>query len=367
MCCATRPLQRALLLFLCGSCFLDTAWPLLGKGEGLLIGVKQRRVLFYRIDAVKSKYVCQGERLRLRCGENYILRIYGAKYGRLEPGSSICPHPNITNLNCQAPNVLLKMTVKCSNRHRCTVRADHTVFGDPCPGTFKYLDVIYECKNFNVTTGSNISSISIPTITSTTRSWRRRLTTWTTEQTKSPPKAPESKASGRPDRPRDTLVVFLSGVAGATVFLLLFLLASRVCKRQRRKRKFSLEKKKREEQDEGNKIKSVTIEIQGSDDETKEINVNPGDIIIIDHNDVNRPGSEDLGYLSEIVRFYNSQNIGSDDQISIRKQFSTCDSPSVISTEASESRDSKYGSVGTKQCTCRHDSLLRPSSPLSII
>lgn len=169
------------------------------------------------------------------------------------------------------------------------------------------------------------------------------------------------------DRPRDTLVVFLSGVAGATVFLLLFLLASRVCKRQRRKRKFSLEKKKREEQDEGNKIKSVTIEIQGSDDETKEINVNPGDIIIIDHNDVNRPGSEDLGYLSEIVRFYNSQNIGSDDQISIRKQFSTCDSPSVISTEASESRDSKYGSVGTKQCTCRHDSLLRPSSPLSII
>lgn len=167
------------------------------------------------------------------------------------------------------------------------------------------------------------------------------------------------------DRPRDTLVVFLSGVAGATVFLLLFLLAVHLCKKKLRERKFAMVKK--EDDDEGNKIKSVTIELQGSDDETKEINVNPGDIIIIDHNDVDRAGSEDLGYLSEIVRFYNSQNIGSDDQISIRKQFSTCDSPSVISTEASESRDSKYDSVGMKQCTCQHGSLLRPSSPLGII
>lgn len=171
------------------------------------------------------------------------------------------------------------------------------------------------------------------------------------------------------DNPRDTLVVFLSGVAGATVLLLLFLLAIHLCKKQRKKKKFSMQNKKRDrdEEDEGNKIKSVTIELQGSDDETKEINVNPGDIIIIDHNDDDRPGSEDLGYLSEIVRFYNSQNIGSDDQISIRKQFSICDSPSVISTEASESRDSKNDSVGMKQCTCQHGSLLRPSSPLGII
>jgi len=169
------------------------------------------------------------------------------------------------------------------------------------------------------------------------------------------------------ESPRHTLVVFLSGVAGATVFLLLFLLGFRLCKKQRKKKKFSMKNKKRDEEDEGNKIKSVTIELQGSDDETKEINVNPGDIIIIDHNDVDRAGSEDLGYLSEIVRFYNSQNIGSDDQISIRKQFSICDSPSVISTEASESRDSKHDSVGMKQCSCQHGSLLRPSSPLGVI
>ena len=97
---------------------------------------------------MKSKYVCQGQRLRLRCEGDYIIRILGAKYGRLEPGSSICPHENITDMDCRAPDVLLKMTVRCGNKHKCTVKADHTMFGDPCPGTFKYLDVIYRCSKF---------------------------------------------------------------------------------------------------------------------------------------------------------------------------------------------------------------------------
>lgn len=386
--------------------------------------------------AVKSRFACEGEKLRLRCESDYVLRVFNAKYGRLEPGSSICPHENITDLNCQAEGVLLKVMAMCTNRRRCIIKADSSFFRDPCPGTYKYLEVIYRCvpgdnwtptptskksktkPRFNRTTlvtmkspitkrpslksstdsttgkNSSINNISgtnqsstkrefLPTRKSTTLSF---LSTWTTKKKKSLPKAPDSKASGREgeegvifvllrsvyvtyrfisEQSRDTLVVFLSGVAGATVFLLLFLLAIHLCKKKLRKRKFSMVK--REDEDEVNKIKSVTIELQGNGDETKEINVNPGDIIIIDHNDDDRAGSEDLGYLSEIVRFYNSQNIGSDDQISIRKQFSACDSPSVISTEASESRDSKYGSVGMKHCTCQHESLLRPSSPLGII
>ena len=166
------------------------------------------------------------------------------------------------------------------------------------------------------------------------------------------------------DNPRDTLVVFLSVVAGGTIGLLSLLLTMYVAKSFRKKRKLAKERKKANQGKDGSKIKSVTIEIQGNDQEAKEISINPGDIIIIDHNDANQSGSEDLGYLSEIVRFYNSQNIGSDDQISIRKPLSSCDSPSVIST--TESRDSKYDSSGinVKQCTCQQGPLLRPSSPV---
>lgn len=169
------------------------------------------------------------------------------------------------------------------------------------------------------------------------------------------------------DSPRHTLVTFLSSVAGATGGLVVFLIIIHIFKQHRRKSKFTDKRRKSEQGDEGNKLKSVTIEIQGSDDETKEINVSPGDVIIIDNNDPNQSESEDLGYLSEIVRFYNSQNgIGSDDQISIRKQFSTCDTPSVIST--SESRDSKYDSSGTsnKRCTCQQGVFIPPSSPPAV-
>ena len=163
--------------------------------------------------------------------------------------------------------------------------------------------------------------------------------------------------------------MFLSVIAGGTFVLLALLLAIYIGKSLRKKRKLAMTKQKASEAEEGNKIKNVTIEIQGNDDETKEIDVNPGDIIIIDHNDANQSGSEDLGYLSEIVRFYNSQNIGSDDQLSIRKHhFSPCDSPSVTSTTES-STDSKYDSAGIriKQCTCQQGPLLRPSSPPAII
>ena len=98
---------------------------------------------------MKSKYVCQGEKLRLHCKRQFVISIYAANFGRLEPGSSICPHPNISALNCKAPQVLLKMTQRCANKQKCTVKADPSVFGDACPGTWKYLDVIYGCGKFS--------------------------------------------------------------------------------------------------------------------------------------------------------------------------------------------------------------------------
>ncbi|XP_068754840.1 uncharacterized protein [Montipora capricornis] len=351
-------------------------------------------------DAVKSKHACEGRRLRLECDGYSVIRIYKANYGRMEPGSSICPSENITTLSCRADKVLLKIATRCSNRPKCLVRANDATFGDPCPGTFKYLEVIYDCvprpnptfttellrttamttertstvtvdklaSTSKGTSGKSLTNKTSNLTASTTVTGARvlKVTTRRTEltSTETPPKAPQAKASGSGDSPRRTLVAFLSSVAGATVGLIFFLIVLHLCKKHRRKRKFVRKRKKSDQGDEGNKIKSVTIEIQGSDDETKEINVNPGDIIIIDNNDPNQSGSEDLGYLSEIVRFYNSQNgIGSDDQISIRKQFSTCDTPSVIST--SESRDSKYDSSGmsNKQCTCQQGALMLAASP----
>lgn len=99
-------------------------------------------------DAVKATYACEGKTMRLECDTYSVIQIYMAKYGRLEPGSSICPSVNIFTLTCRADRVLLKIATKCANRRICVIRANDATFGDPCPGTFKYLDVIYGCGEF---------------------------------------------------------------------------------------------------------------------------------------------------------------------------------------------------------------------------
>ena len=140
------------------------------------------------------------------------------------------------------------------------------------------------------------------------------------------------------EKPRYTIVIFLSAVAGITVLLLLVLTVVHIFKRQSEKRKFQVQMQEAEKDNPSPQPKTVTIEIQGSKEETREIHVSPGDIIIIDHNELNSAGSEDLGYLSEIVRYYNGHSTtASDDQSSFRKRSLTCGSPSVISTEMSES------------------------------
>lgn len=39
---------------------------------------------------------------------------------------------------------------RCSNRTQCAVVAGPDVFPDPCPGTYKYLEVQYECVPYSM-------------------------------------------------------------------------------------------------------------------------------------------------------------------------------------------------------------------------
>lgn len=39
---------------------------------------------------------------------------------------------------------------RCNNRTQCAVVAGPDVFPDPCPGTYKYLEVQYECVPYSM-------------------------------------------------------------------------------------------------------------------------------------------------------------------------------------------------------------------------
>jgi len=95
-----------------------------------------------------SYYVCEHKTLSLSCPEGTTIDILTANYGRTEKDK--CPSSLLKNLlastDCKADKSLEIVKTHCDGMGSCTVQAKNSLFGDPCSGTFKYLDVSYTCK-----------------------------------------------------------------------------------------------------------------------------------------------------------------------------------------------------------------------------
>ncbi|XP_033105774.1 uncharacterized protein LOC117108037 [Anneissia japonica] len=86
--------------------------------------------------------VCERDRMNLHCGHSNI-DIMESMYGRTDPDS--CPHRSIQTTECRADSSLSVVRESCQGEHSCTIRANNGVFGDPCRGTYKFLEVTYRC------------------------------------------------------------------------------------------------------------------------------------------------------------------------------------------------------------------------------
>nr|5H4S_A Chain A, L-rhamnose-binding lectin [Toxopneustes pileolus] len=87
---------------------------------------------------------CEGKSLDLECPEGYIISVNYANYGRNSPG--ICPHKSSNAPPCSASSSLRIINEHCDGRSSCSVHATNDVFGDPCRGVYKYLEVDYSCR-----------------------------------------------------------------------------------------------------------------------------------------------------------------------------------------------------------------------------
>ena len=92
--------------------------------------------------------------MELFCEDNKVINIVRANYGRIS--SSIC----VNNINghesgswstrCIQPTSLRTVSSVCGDeRSECSVSVDDGVFGDPCPHTPKYLELVYTCQHKN--------------------------------------------------------------------------------------------------------------------------------------------------------------------------------------------------------------------------
>lgn len=108
-----------------------------------------RLLVFFLLAVISSgsegyffRRVCEHQRMTINCGSKAI-NIQSATYGRTRRG--ICGFRNNRNTNCHAGTSMMLAKYECQGQSRCTLHAKNSAFGDPCRGTFKYLEVRYEC------------------------------------------------------------------------------------------------------------------------------------------------------------------------------------------------------------------------------
>ncbi|XP_076346451.1 latrophilin Cirl-like isoform X2 [Tachypleus tridentatus] len=102
-----------------------------------------------------STYACEGRELKISCNNQNHIRLVRANYGRFS--ISICNDKGNTDWSviCMSDRSFLIMQDKCSGKSMCSVFVSSDSFGDPCPGTLKYLEVQYHCISPNSRIGAN--------------------------------------------------------------------------------------------------------------------------------------------------------------------------------------------------------------------
>ncbi|KAJ0037160.1 hypothetical protein NL108_018004 [Boleophthalmus pectinirostris] len=84
-------------------------------------------------------------------GQGQVIHVLSAYYGRTDH-STCCegrPESQLQNIQCKL-SVISNVAQMCNDKSSCSVGASNSVFGDPCVGPCKYLDVKYICQNASV-------------------------------------------------------------------------------------------------------------------------------------------------------------------------------------------------------------------------
>ena len=103
-------------------------------------------LLYFQFSAENppSVITCEGSTTSISCQNGKTIKVLDANYGRLNRHT--CIDNNMNDVYCTSSNSLGIVQQKCDHKTSCRVSASNSVFGDPCVGTYKYLEVKYQCS-----------------------------------------------------------------------------------------------------------------------------------------------------------------------------------------------------------------------------
>ncbi|XP_056588714.1 L-rhamnose-binding lectin CSL2-like [Triplophysa dalaica] len=89
---------------------------------------------------------CGGLTASLTCAQGTI-KVLSANYGRTSRTTCSARKPprQIANVRCTQSTSLSVLSTLCDGKQNCSIVVGNAAFTEPCPGTYKYLNVSYEC------------------------------------------------------------------------------------------------------------------------------------------------------------------------------------------------------------------------------
>uniref|UniRef100_A0A8C7LXP4 Rhamnose binding lectin STL2 n=1 Tax=Oncorhynchus mykiss TaxID=8022 RepID=A0A8C7LXP4_ONCMY len=111
------------------------------------VGIYKYLETTYTCSPATRSITCEGSDAQLECDEGTI-QIHSANYGRRD--QLVCsfnrPANQLANTNCLSQSTTAsKVAKRCNGKSQCDVPVSNSLYGDPCVGTYKYLDVAYTC------------------------------------------------------------------------------------------------------------------------------------------------------------------------------------------------------------------------------
>ncbi|KAK2186570.1 hypothetical protein NP493_195g02014 [Ridgeia piscesae] len=97
---------------------------------------------------------CEIDKIHINCPSGSDIDVISAFYGRLD--LTTCQHISMKSTSCSLPGVTDAVRTICQDKTTCDVKS--SLFSDPCRGTYKYMNVTYECRPRKSDIGCSSSS-----------------------------------------------------------------------------------------------------------------------------------------------------------------------------------------------------------------
>ncbi|XP_056436706.1 L-rhamnose-binding lectin SML-like [Gadus chalcogrammus] len=108
----------------------------------------------------ESVITCEDRMQRLSCDQG-VVSVLTVAYGRTD--KQTCSEGRLpgqlANTACSQGGALETLANRCTGRRICEV--DKTIFSDPCPGTYKYIQTTYTCLPANHVVGCEMSEVEL--------------------------------------------------------------------------------------------------------------------------------------------------------------------------------------------------------------